>query len=196
MSEGAMERFDVFLIGVGGQGIGLLSEALIRAADAAGLTVRGVDTHGLAQRGGVVSSHLRLGPAAHSPLVSPGGAHLVVALERHEALRGLTEWAAPGGTLVYYDAVWQPLAVRLGQAAAVEAEAVLRECGRRGVRGVRVGVDDLPDPRMQNVAVLAEIARQELLPGVARSYYRQALGELLGGAARDANLALFDRLAT
>ncbi|MDY0060378.1 MAG: 2-oxoacid:acceptor oxidoreductase family protein [Myxococcota bacterium] len=191
-----MERFDVFLIGVGGQGIGLLSEALLRAADAAGLTVRGVDTHGLAQRGGVVSSHLRLGEAAHSPLVSPGEAHLVVALERHEALRGLTEWAAPGGTLVYYDAVWQPLGVRLGQVAAVEGEAVQAECARRGVRGVRVCVADLPDSRMQNVAVLAAIARQALLPGVGRDHYRQALGDLLGGAALAANLALFDRLVT
>ena len=191
-----MERFDVFLIGVGGQGIGLLSEALLRAADAAGLTVRGVDTHGLAQRGGVVSSHLRIGGAAHSPMVSKGRAQLVVALERHEALRGLTEWAAPGGALVYYDAVWQPLGVRLGQAAAVEAETVDAECARRNVTCARVCVDDLPVTRMQNVAVLAEIARRELLPGVARVHYRQALGDLLGGAALEANLALFDRLAT
>jgi len=43
---------DIFVIGVGGQGIGLLSETIIRAADYAGLPVKGVDTHGLAQTRG------------------------------------------------------------------------------------------------------------------------------------------------
>lgn len=195
MSESAMERYDVFLIGVGGQGIGLLSEALLRAADAAGLAVRGVDTHGLAQRGGVVSSHLRIGASAHSPMVSRGRAQLVVALERHEALRGASEWAAPGGTLVYYDAEWQPLPVRLGQAQAIDAAAVAAECDRRGMTCARVFVEDLPDTRMQNVAVLAEIARRGLLPGVGRECYRQALSDLLSGPALEANLELFDRLA-
>ena len=82
------ESYDIYMTGVGGQGIGLLAEALARAVDRAGLSVRGCDTHGLAQRGGIVSSHLRIGASAHSPLVSPGRADLVIALEgqtcRHE----------------------------------------------------------------------------------------------------------------
>ena len=113
------EKFDIFVIGVGGQGIGLLSEALIRAADHAGKTVRGVDTHGLAQRGGMVASHVRIGAGAHSPLVMAGQAEMVVALERHEALRGMNLYLQDGGTLVYYDAVWQPLDVRLKKQAQV-----------------------------------------------------------------------------
>ena len=55
-----MKSLNIFMIGVGGQGIGLLSEVLLRAADYAALRVKAVDTHGLAQRGGVVVSHLRL----------------------------------------------------------------------------------------------------------------------------------------
>ncbi|MBW2538534.1 MAG: 2-oxoacid:acceptor oxidoreductase family protein, partial [Deltaproteobacteria bacterium] len=54
-----MNSFNVYMTGVGGQGIGLLSEILLRAADHAGHTVKGVDTHGLAQRGGIVVSSLR-----------------------------------------------------------------------------------------------------------------------------------------
>ena len=50
--DGDMEAFNAYLIGVGGQGIGMLSEILIRAADHAGHRVKAVDTHGLAQRGG------------------------------------------------------------------------------------------------------------------------------------------------
>ncbi len=47
-----MKRFDIYMSGVGGREIGLLSEAVIRAADHAGLSVCGVDTHGLARKGG------------------------------------------------------------------------------------------------------------------------------------------------
>ena len=46
-----MQAFNIYLCGVGGQGIGLLSEILLRAADYAGYCAKAVDTHGLAQRG-------------------------------------------------------------------------------------------------------------------------------------------------
>jgi indolepyruvate ferredoxin oxidoreductase beta subunit len=46
-----MKAFNIYLAGVGGQGIGLLSEILLRGADHAGLKVKGVDTHGLAASG-------------------------------------------------------------------------------------------------------------------------------------------------
>ena len=61
--------FNIFLIGVGGQGIGLVSEVIARAADVAGIAVHGADTHGLAQRGGSVSSFIRLGDKAYSPMI-------------------------------------------------------------------------------------------------------------------------------
>jgi indolepyruvate ferredoxin oxidoreductase, beta subunit len=118
----SFNRFDIYMLGVGGQGIGLLSEALARAADHAGIQVRGVDTHGLAQRGGTVVSNLRLGPRAFSPLVEIGTADLVIALERHEAVRGVSRYLRENGTLVYYDAVWQPLDVRLGKGKEATAE--------------------------------------------------------------------------
>ena len=53
-----MKKFNIYLTGVGGQGIGLISEILLRAADYAGFNVKSVDTHGLAQRGGIVVSQI------------------------------------------------------------------------------------------------------------------------------------------
>ncbi len=47
-----MKEYNIYMTGVGGQGIGLLSQTLLRGADHAGLEVMAVDTHGLAQRGG------------------------------------------------------------------------------------------------------------------------------------------------
>ncbi len=58
---------NIYMAGVGGQGIGLLSEVLLRGLDKTGVTVRGVDTHGLAQRGGVVVSQIRTGEGQFSP---------------------------------------------------------------------------------------------------------------------------------
>lgn len=185
------ERFDIYMIGVGGQGIGLLSEALARASDLAGHPVRGVDTHGLAQRGGTVVSNLRLGTGTYSPLVRPGQADLVVALERHEAVRGGAEYLKPEGTLVYYDASWQPLAVRLRREPAATHADVQRIASARSGKLVRVHDAQLADSRMQNVVVLATLAREELVPEVTPAHFEQALKELLRGAVLEANLGLF-----
>lgn len=186
-----MSTFNVYMSGVGGQGIGLLSEVLLRAADHAGLAVKSVDTHGLAQRGGIVVSQLRIGAQAHSPLIPARQADLVVALERHEALRAAHTALKPGGVLIYYDAVWQPLPVRLGQAAEVSAVAIGETCARLGARLIRAYQPDLADARMQNIVILAHIQRLDLIPGLDAAHYQQALEDLLKGSVLEENLALF-----
>lgn len=181
--------FDIYMSGVGGQGIGLLAELIGRAADHAGLSIRGCDTHGLAQRGGMVSSHLRLG-RSRSPLVSEGGADLVVALERTEALRAAGSMLKTGGTLVWYDADWQALDVRTGENPAVTEQDVRSAAAARGAKAFRVLRDDLPDARMQNVAVVAELVRRGLIPGLGLAHAEAALADLMSGDALAANLAL------
>jgi indolepyruvate ferredoxin oxidoreductase beta subunit len=188
------DKFDIYIIGVGGQGVGLLSETLIRAADTAGLAVKGADTHGLAQRGGIVVSHVRIGPGARSPLVMAGQADMVVALEIHEALRGLNLYLKDGGTLVYYDTAWQPLNVRLNKDKPLDAAVIGKECQAREVRTVRVFQSGLEDPRMQNVAVLAELCRQKLVSGVKAGHVEAALNDLLAGPVLEKNLALFRKI--
>ena len=191
-----MSVFNIYLIGVGGQGIGLLSEIILRAADHAGHPVRAVDTHGLAQRGGSVVSQIRLGAAAHSPLIRAGEAHLVVALERHEALRAVARMARPGGTLVYYDTVWQPLPVRLGRDQEVSAAAIAEACRRRRVSPLRVRVDDLPEARMQNMAVLACLHRRGLIPGLSEAHYMTAMADLMAGDMLARNRRIFQTATT
>ena len=186
-----MKPFNIFMIGVGGQGIGLLSEVLLRAADDAGLRVKAVDTHGLAQRGGVVVSHLRIGDNSYSPMIANNQADLVVALERHEALRGLKEAAKDGSTLVYYNTVWQPLDVRLNLAEAVTEADITRVCQTRQIKEYVVFQPEVEDIRMQNVAVLATIHAKSLIPGVKKENYQQALDDLLQGKVLEKNLNLF-----
>lgn len=181
---------NIHMTGVGGQGIGLLSEALLRALSIAGMEVRGVDTHGLAQRGGVVVSQIRTGKGEFSPLIAPGEADLVLALERHEALRAVGGYLRDGGTLAYYDAVWQPFEVRTGSVPAVSTEALHEECRRRDIRVLRVFRDDLPDPRMQNTALLSEVLRKGLIPGLAPVHLKGAMEDLLQGDALRSNLEI------
>lgn len=188
-----MDAFNIYLTGVGGQGIGLISEVILRAADHAGKQVKGVDTHGLAQRGGIVVSQIRIGRQLHSPLIPARKADLVIALERHEALRGVNAALRDGGTLVYYDAVWQPLSVRLGQAEEVVGDMLDTACARRGIQATRVFDPDLGEARMQNMVLLRYIDQYGLIPGIDTGQYRQAMEDLMSGSMLDRNLALFNR---
>jgi indolepyruvate ferredoxin oxidoreductase, beta subunit len=187
-----MKQFSIYLSGVGGQGIGLLSETILRAADYAGHHVKGVDTHGLAQRGGKVVSQIRLGREVHTPLVSRHQADLLISLERHEALRSLAKFAKDGATLVYYNSVWQPLDVRLGTVEEVSSKSIGDLCRQMGVKRIEVFHPDLEDIRMQNMALLARIDKEGLVPGVKSDHYRQAINDLMAGSMLKKNMALYE----
>ena len=194
-SERNMKAFNVYVTGVGGQGIGLLSEVLLRAANHAGHAVKGVDTHGLAQRGGVVISHLRMGTRVFSPIIREGDADLLVALERHEALRGLNRALKDGGTLVYYNTVWQPLDVRLKRAVETQDDTIRQACNARGIRLFKGYHAGLKDVRMQNMVVLAMIHKNRLIPGITQEHYQQALEDLLQGDMLRQNLNVFEEVS-
>ncbi len=80
---------NLFLCGVGGQGILLASEIISSACMNAGFDVKQSEVHGMAQRGGSVISHIRFGKKVHSPLIELGNADIVVSFEILEALRYL-----------------------------------------------------------------------------------------------------------
>ena len=187
-----MTAFNVYLTGVGGQGIGLLSEIILRAADHAGLAVKSVDTHGLAQRGGIVISQIRMGDAVFSPLIPTGTADVVIALERHEALRAAATVLKDRGSLIYYDTVWQPLAVRLNEAQEVTEIDIHALSRAHNIKVISVFQADLPDIRMQNMVVLAEINRHGLIPDIELKDYRSAMKDLMTGSMLQRNQALFD----
>ena len=189
-----MTSFNIYLTGVGGQGIGLLSETILRAADHAGLKVKGVDTHGLAQRGGIVVSSIRIGDSVYSPMIPAGSADLVVGLERHEALRGCNAYLKDGGSLIFYDTIWQPLSVRMNDAPETAADDLNVAAGKRNIRIIRVFNDHLKDPRMQNIAVLSQMDKNFLVPGISTEHYKAAMQDLMQGHMLKKNMALFDEM--
>ncbi|MGD2126260.1 MAG: indolepyruvate oxidoreductase subunit beta [Desulfobacteraceae bacterium] len=83
-----MDTTNIVLCGLGGQGILFMTRVLAQAALNKGFNIMGAETHGMAQRGGSVVSHLRLG-GVHGSLVRTNSAHLLLALEENEAYRNL-----------------------------------------------------------------------------------------------------------
>ena len=92
-----MENVNMIFCGLGGQGILFMTKIFARTALDKGLPTLGAETHGMAQRGGSVVSHLKLGTAASS-LVREQTAGFMLALEENEAYRNLP-FLAPGGSL-------------------------------------------------------------------------------------------------
>ena len=80
---------DILLCGVGGQGTVLASKLIAAAAMAKGNRVHSAETIGMAQRGGSVTSHIRIGDKASSPLIPLGCADILIAFEPSEAVRNL-----------------------------------------------------------------------------------------------------------
>jgi indolepyruvate ferredoxin oxidoreductase beta subunit len=92
-------RRNIVLSGVGGQGTVLASRLIATAAMKKGLPVMSAETIGMAQRGGSVFSHLRIGAGVHSPMIEQGTADLIIGFEPAETVRMLS-YLAPEGRVV------------------------------------------------------------------------------------------------
>lgn len=93
---------NVLIVGVGGQGVLLASEMLCEVAKLMGLDTKKSEVHGMSQRGGVVTSHVRFGKKVYSPLIALGEADVILGFEIAEALRWL-HYLKPGGTVIASD---------------------------------------------------------------------------------------------
>lgn len=100
------------LCGVGGQGVILASKLIAYAAMEKGLMVRTTETIGMAQRGGSVVSHVRMGREIHSPLIPRKSADVIIAFEPAEAVRNLP-YLKDGGTVVVNQKAVKPVTITL-----------------------------------------------------------------------------------
>jgi indolepyruvate ferredoxin oxidoreductase beta subunit len=143
---------NVFIAGVGGQGILLASEILSTVALSRGLDVKKSEVHGMAQRGGSVVSHVRFGEKVHSPVIAEKEAELLVSFERMEALRWI-HYLADGGTVIvndqeivpsgleeYPEGLGDEIRSRVPDALFLDALALARDAGNaRAVNTVMLG---------------------------------------------------------
>ncbi len=104
---------NILVVGIGGQGVMTATEILAEAAIALGHDAKKTEVAGMAQRGGVVSSHLRFGPKVLSPQIMAGTADLLVGFESAEAMRWC-HMLRPGGLVLMNTARLVPPVVDIG----------------------------------------------------------------------------------
>ena len=142
---------NLLLVGVGGQGIVLVSNILAKGLIEAGYDVKMSEIHGMSQRGGSVSTQVRFGEEVYSPIIGEGQADIIVAFEKMEALRYL-RFLKKNGKVIVNDEALPPLPVLAGKVAypknildmlksgadtcVVDATQIARELGNEKVANV------------------------------------------------------------
>ncbi len=124
MKRGAANmKHDIYLVGVGGQGILTIGEIIAEAALEKGIPANFYPTKGMAQRGGFVKAQLRLGQNPVGPNIAEKGADLVIAMELSESCKAV-RYIKPEGNFILLGNVWKPTKVMLGKAAYPSPEEV------------------------------------------------------------------------
>ncbi len=180
---------NVLLVGVGGQGTILASRIIAYVVQANDLSVKLSETHGMAQRGGSVVTHLRAGEEICSPLIDEGQADIILSFEQLEAWRWLP-YLKRGGMVVVNSQVIYPVPVILGyqkypenileklkknipRTFAVDALALAREAGNE---------------RTANVVLLGVLAKNLEFD---QSFWLQALESILPARVLEPNKKAF-----
>ena len=106
----------ILFAGVGGQGILRASDIMCMAMMEAGFDVKKSEVHGMAQRGGCVTSHVRYGTKVYSPLAESGSIETLISFEKMEALRYLKFLTKDASIILNTEEIYPP-AVNMGDAA-------------------------------------------------------------------------------
>jgi len=121
-----MDEFNVLIAGVGGQGVLLVSSVLGNAAVKEGLNVRISELHGMAQRGGAVVCHVRIGKKVYAPTIMEGKADVILGLELLETLRNVNFASAKTLVLINNEKI-VPAGISSESAAYPSLETVLEQ---------------------------------------------------------------------
>ena len=177
----------VLLVGVGGQGTILAGSLLAMAAADAGLDVKVSEIHGMSQRGGSVSTVVRMGEKVESMVADPGCADVVVAFESVEALRA-QDYLREGGKMFVNDEVIVPVSVAIGNFEMPEdIEGKLDELGAVRIPAGQIA-REVGSPRSTNVVLVGALSTA--LPFSAEDW-EDAISRRVPPKTVEANLKAF-----
>ncbi len=190
MSKADNGLHNVLVVGVGGQGVILASEILADVAMVSGCDVKKSEVHGMAQRGGVVSSHVRYGFRVHSPLIPKGEVSVLLSFELAETLRWLDFLSPVGRVIANLQQVIPPM-VSAGLAEyPQDAGDVLRGSTRDPVLVDALGMaDQLGNSRLVNTILLGITSRLLDLP---MRNWRRVVADRVPRAFKELNLKAFE----
>jgi indolepyruvate ferredoxin oxidoreductase beta subunit len=182
---------NILIVGVGGQGVILASEILSDVAMKSGYDVKKSEVHGMAQRGGVVSSHVRYGARVNSPLIPQGEVDVLLSFELAEAVRWLGFLSPKSRVISNTQRVIPPI-VSTGLARYPEdaGDSLRRACRNPVLLDAQAVADELGNPRLVNTVLLG--ATSKLLDLPLRTW-RRVVAERVPAAFKELNLEAFEK---
>ena len=175
-----MKTVKVSLVGVGGQGIILTADLLAKTAAIAGYDVKKSAIHGMAQRGGSVTSQVRFGKEVASPIIQEGTADILVSFDKLEAIRNVGILAKAGTALVN-DLYLVPVTVSSGQQKPVaDLDGKVKRQFRKLVLvdAMKVATEEVGNARTMNMVIAGALSA--LCP-FEENLWLKALEALLAG---------------
>src|SRR5512136_1504156 len=155
------------LAGVGGQGTLLASDILAEVGLRIGADVKKSEVHGMSQRGGAVTSHVRWGECVASPLCEKGTVDYFVAQEMLEALRWI-EFLRPGGTLLLSDQRIVPASTVYGTDQYPPDQHMIltfkQVAGKVVMIEAQQAAEELGNPRVANSVLLGALSAHLAIP--------------------------------
>lgn len=186
-------RSNIILCGVGGQGTILASRLLADAAMKRGAEVKTAETIGMAQRGGSVFSHLRMGEGLCSPMIARGEADLILGFEPGEAVR-LLPFLKPDGQLVVSSRPVMPVTAALadtGYRAETMLEYLSSRVSRLTVVDAEKALKEVGSPKVLNLILLGAALRSGAL-GLEAEDLKDAVRRLIPEKFRELNFRALD----
>ncbi len=190
MSAEGISRFDLIIAGVGGQGTILASDIIGKAAVKEDLSVRAAETHGMAQRGGSVVNHVRLGCELGS-MIPMKGADVLLALEPSEALRYM-EFLSEDGVIIVNTAPIMPVTVTSGLCTYPDVNEIIDIMkASREVRAINANelAKEAGHPQSMNVVMVGALSNY--LP-VSFDTLLECVRELVPPKTIDINVKAFE----
>ena len=184
---------DIIIAGVGGQGTVLASRALAQAAVEIGITVITSETIGMAQREGVVQSHVRLGREEIGPLIPDGAADLIIGFEPAEAARAVVK-AKPNASALVNTSAIMPFTVALGT-SKYDPEGIIAYLEKTLGSVIKINATETAvqagNHRAMNSVMLGAVSALNLLPVPGEAILR-ALLAMVKPAYRELNEKAFN----
>ncbi len=186
------QSFDILIVGVGGQGVLLASEIMSEVAMNAGLDVKKSEVHGMSQRGGVVSSHVRIAPKVYSPTIQEGQADILMSFEQAEGLRAIN-WLKAEGTAIISRTSLVPAIVTSSKQYHYPEDAIA-EMKKKTKHVIPVDADkvaaELGNPRLVNTVLMG--VASALMP-FTEELWVQTIKSKVKPKLVDINIAAFRR---
>ena len=170
---------NILVCGIGGQGVMTAAEIIAQAAIAKGFDAKKSEVAGMAQRGGVVTSHVRFGRKVYSPVITPGTADILVAFEVAEGSRW-ADYLRPGGLAMVNTIRLPPPIVSAGLFKYPDDPVAQMRAAGVPVTAFDAGAlaRELGDLRLVNTIMLGAIA--DWLPFPATDLEEQVIGRFQG----------------